>query len=108
MDRDEIIIIRVSRKEKKAILSRMHDVGMDNLSNYMRLMGMKGCIIHMDFTEVKELSRLMHINSNNINQYAKKANSTGKVYQEDMKNIIRNQEEELQMLKGVYEGLNKI
>ena len=43
--------------------------------------------------DMKEVLHLLRKYGNNMNQYAKKANATGKVYQEDIEKIISNQED---------------
>ena len=39
--------------------------------------------------EVKELNRLLRICSNNLNQYAKRANETGSIYKADIEDLQR-------------------
>ncbi len=41
----------------------------------------------MDLKGVTELVRLLRICSNNLNQYAKKANETGSIYKEDIQDL---------------------
>ena len=74
------IYIKVSPKEKQAIRERMESVGIQNMSAYMLKMAMNGFIIQLDMSDMKEVLRLMKINSNNLNQYVKKANETGSIY----------------------------
>ena len=78
------IYIKVSPKEMQAIRERMESVGIQNMSAYMLKMAMNGFIIQLDMSDMKEVLRLMKINSNNLNQYAKKANETGSIYQRDI------------------------
>lgn len=54
--------------------------GITHPSAYLRKMAMDGYIINLDLSDLKELVRLSRINSNNLNQYAKKANETGSIY----------------------------
>lgn len=108
MAREEIIFTRVSKKEKKEIMERMKELDMVNLSNYMRLMALKGAIMNVDLSDLNEAVRLMRINSNNLNQYTKKANETGNIYKKEM-DILKEQQEDIwEMLKAIAERLSMI
>lgn len=74
---DGMIYVRVTKDEWKQIHERMAEVGMKNMSAFIRKMALNGYLIKLDLTDVKEVLRLFHINSNNLNQYAKRANETG-------------------------------
>lgn len=54
---------------------------------YLRKMAMDGYCVNMDLKGVTELVRLLRICSNNLNQYAKKANETGSIYKEDIQDL---------------------
>lgn len=82
--------------------------GMRNLSAYIRKMALNGYIIQMDMTDLKEILRLLKINSNNLNQYVKKANETGSIYREDIMELKKSQEEILQRMGCVLERLSGI
>ena len=72
----------------------MESAGVKNLSAYIMKMAIDGYIIVLDLSDVKEVVRLMRINSNNLNQYAKKANETGSIYLQDIQQL-KNQQEEI-------------
>ena len=94
--------------ELQAIRERMESVGIRNMSAYMLKMAMNGFIIQLDMSDMKEVLRLMKINSNNLNQYAKKANETGSIYKEDIMELVGMHKELLQMLGGILERLGSI
>ena len=85
--RDEILILRVSPLEKKLIRRKMEELGIQNMSAYIRKMALDGYCINLDLTDVKELVHLLRMCSNNLNQYAKKANQTGSIYEEDIQDL---------------------
>ena len=60
------------------------------------------------YERMKEASRLLRINANNINQYAKRANETGSIYLEDIKDIQRSQEELWILMKEILQRLSTI
>lgn len=86
--RKEIVM---TEEEREIIKKRMKDVGMNNMSAYIRRMALYGYVIHLDMSDLKEVLRLMKNNSNNLNQYTKRANETGSVYQEDVNELLQNQ-----------------
>ncbi len=53
----------------------------------------------MDSEELRKISSLLCYTSNNMNQYAKKANATGRIYLEDI-NSMKEKYDELIMLFG--------
>ena len=103
--RKEIVL---TEEEKEIIKKRMKDVGMNNMSAYIRRMALYGYVIHLDMSDLKEVLRLMKITSNNLNQYTKKANETGSVYQEDVNELLQNQKKLLVLLGGILDQLLKI
>ena len=81
---DSMIYVRVTKEEWDKIHERMVDAGMRNMSAFIRKMSLDGYLIKLDLTDVKEVLRLLHINSNNLNQYAKRANETGSIYEAEV------------------------
>ena len=77
----------VSQGEKEHIDRKMKEAGISSLAAYMRKMAIDGYVVDMDLSDVKELVRLLRICSNNLNQYAKKANESGKVYDNDINDL---------------------
>ena len=77
----------VSEQELDRIRQRMEECGVTNLSAFLRKMALDGYIIHLDMTELQELTRLLRICSNNLNQYAKRANEVGSVYAADIEDL---------------------
>ena len=71
-------------------------------------MALHGYVIVMDLSDLKEVLRLLQISGNNLNQYAKKANETGSIYQVDVEELKTNQKEILQELRKVLEKLTAI
>ncbi len=99
------IFVKLSSEERAKIYERMDEAGMKNLSAYIRKMALNGYIIRLDLTDVKEVLRLLRISSNNLNQYAKRANETGSIYLEDIKDLQKNQSEILELTGEILERL---
>ena len=88
------ILVMLRDGDRELIKRRMDEAGIRNMSAYIRKMAIDGYVIRLDLKDVKEVSRLMGINSNNLNQYAKKANETGSIYLRDIK-VLQEQHEEI-------------
>lgn len=102
------IHVRVSEEERTSIRDKMELAGVKNLNAYMKKMAIDGYIIVLDLSDIKEVVRLLRINSNNLNQYAKKANETGSIYLQDIKQLQNQQEEIWTAVKNVLARLAAI
>lgn len=58
-----------------------------NMSAYLRKMALDGYIVHTDTTPLKQQFEEMHKIGVNINQIAKKVNTTGELYPHEMKEL---------------------
>lgn len=67
--------------------------GVQNMSAYLRKMAIDGYVINIDIPEISKLISLLRRASNNINQIAKKVNSTDRIYENEIKEIQNFQEE---------------
>ena len=105
---DGMIYVRVTKDEWKQIHERMAEVGMKNMSAFIRKMALNGYLIKLDLTDVKEVLRLLHINSNNLNQYAKRANETGSIYEADIKDLKKSHQEILRLMGEILDRLSSI
>ena len=90
-------------EEAKLIRDREKEIGILNVSAYLRKMAIDGYLIQMDLSDVKEAVRLLGITSTNMNQYAKKANETGSIYKEDIDDIKAHQDELWQVMKSILQ-----
>lgn len=90
--RNTQIIFWVSEDEKEMIEEKMAQVGMTNLSAYLRRIAIDGMIIKLELPELKEMISLLRYTSNNINQIAKRMNESGRMYDTDLEQVIQNQE----------------
>ena len=97
----ENILIRVTPAERKRIEEKMAQLGIRNMSAYIRKMVIDGYVVKLDLPELRELTLKMKSISNSENQIAKRVNSTGNIYEADIEEIKKNQEE-------IYEGIRKI
>ena len=84
---NDTIILRVSKADRERIREKMDELGVMNMSAYIRKMALDGYCVKLDLQDLKELIRLLRICSNNLNQYAKKANETGSIYLADIQDL---------------------
>ena len=103
--RNKQMNFRVTESEYRTICKRMELTGIEKPGAYLRRMAMYGYVLRLDLSDLKEILRLVHINSNNLNQYAKKANETGSIYAADIEDLKNSQQEILKLLRNIYERL---
>ena len=95
------ILFCVSPEEKKLIRRKMIESKTKNMGAYLRKMAIDGYIVNTDTTPLKKQYEEMHKIGVNINQIAKKVNSTGDLYPEEMQELGQQFADEV--LKGKYE-----
>ena len=92
-EKDKVLTFRVSAAENQQIRDKMVLLGIQNRGAYLRKMAIDGYCIKLELQEVKELVSLLRRCSNNLNQYAKKANATGNIYIEDIGDLQKRLDE---------------
>ena len=93
--------IVMSEQEAELVKGRMAELGITNLSAYLRKMAVDGYIIHLDMSDIQEMIRLLRICSNNLNQYTRRANDTGSIYAADMDDLRTR-------LDSLWDGMDKL
>lgn len=91
----------MSEQEAELVKGRMAELGITNLSAYLRKMAVDGYIIHLDMSDIQEMIRLLRICSNNLNQYTKRANEAGNVYAADVDDLRTR-------LDNLWDGMDKL
>ena len=104
-NRDFVIRLRVTPEELEQVKSRMEQAGIKNLSGYMRRLVLNGYVINVDMSDFKEILRLVSISSNNLNQYARRANETGCIYLADIKELQKSHTRVIDMLGKILDRL---
>ena len=85
--RNTFLLVRINDEERTQIQTRMALAGTKNMSAFIRKMALDGRIILLDMDEIKTLVSLLRRTSANVNQIAKRVNSTGRVYENDLAEI---------------------
>ena len=87
--RDSFILVRVNEDERAQIQARMELTGTKNMSAFIRKMAIDGRIVLLDMDEIKTLVSLLRRTGANVNQIARRVNSTGRIYE---KGILKRQD----------------
>ena len=96
---------RVSPEELALIEQKMAQLGTTNREAYLRKMALDGYVVRLELQELKELVSLMRYSSNNLNQLARRAHETGRIYDADLEDISRRQEA---LWDGVHQVLTQL
>lgn len=96
---------RVSPEELALIEKKMAQLGTKNREAYLRKMALDGYVVRLELPELKELVSLMRYSSNNLNQLARRAHETGRIYDADLEDISRRQEA---LWDGVHQVLTQL
>lgn len=102
------IHLRLSEYEYELIQQRMDEMGIENMSSFMRKLAVDGYLVKLEIRDLKELIRLIRICSNNLNQYARKANGTDCIYYNDIVDLQVRLDEIWEMTRSIMEQLSKI
>ena len=70
----------VNDEEYMLIRQKMIQSGVDNLSAFLRKMAIDGYIVRLDMSEVREMIAAVNRVGNYVNQIARWANRSGRVY----------------------------
>jgi hypothetical protein len=85
--KSEAIYVKVSPEEKAKIERNMALIGITNISAFVRRMCLDGGVFKVDLPEIREVSRLMNITANNVNQLTKRVNGGGYAHRADVDHI---------------------
>ncbi len=102
------LLFWVSEQEKDMIQEKMAQLGTGNMSAYLRKMAVDGYVVKLDLPELREMVSLLRYSSNNLNQLAKRANETGRVYDTDLEDLRQGQERLWEAARNILSALAKI
>ena len=79
---------RVTEAERDLILEKMKLIPTNNMAAYLRKIAIDGYIVQVDHSDIKAMTAEIQKIGVNINQIARRVNSTGSVYQEDISSFL--------------------
>jgi len=97
---------RVTEDEKSQIYQRMEEVGIQSLRAYLLKMALNGFVINLDLKDVRECNRLLRNVSNNVNQLAKRLNSSGNASAVELARVQTQLEKVWQQQNKIIRGLS--
>ena len=106
--RNRMIHFVMSDKEYARMSKKIKTLGIRNYSSYLRKMALDGYCIQLDIPEIKKMISLLGRCSNNLNQYARKANQTGSIYWADIQNLKERLNEIYDMAEKILVRLNAL
>ena len=102
------IYFKVSEEDRKLIEQKMALAGIRNMSAYIRKMCIDDYITHLQIPELTECAKLLRYTSNNVNQIARRVNSGGGVYPDEVDEIRAKLTEASELFGNILEQLSKI
>ena len=106
--RDIQLKVRVTPEERAMIEEKMAQLGTTNMAAFMRKMAIDGYVVKLDLPELREMVSLLRRSSNNLNQLARRANETGRIYPEDLVDIRQNQAQLWESAKEILRVLSTL
>ena len=100
--------LSLTKTEKNRIYEKMFSMGIRNLSAYIRKMALDGYCLNLDLPQLRRMAYLLQNCSNNLNQYAKRANECGKVYAADMEDLRQRLDELIDIGKQILSKLAEL
>ena len=106
--RDKWVHFVMTGDEYERMRRKMEEIGIRNQSSYLRKMALDGYCVNLDLRDVKEMVSLLRRISNNINQITKRANATGRVYEDDLSEIQESQNKLWFSANEILKALSRI
>jgi len=97
--RDILLRLFVTEAERDMIYEKMRQYQTSNFGAYARKILIDGYVINTDFSDLKTVCAEMQKIGVNINQIAKRVNSTSRIYEQDIDEIQRGVAEIWRLLK---------
>jgi hypothetical protein len=108
LKRNKNITFRVTEQEYEMIRRRMGQTHITNLRAYLLKQAIDGQVIHIEMESIQECSRLLSNIANNVNQLARKANSGGVIYADDLRDVQARFDEVTRQQAVITEKLAKM
>ena len=97
---------RVTEEERKLIEQKMSQLPTKQIGAYLRKMAIDGYIIYTDTSNIKEFTKELQTIGKNVNQIAKRVNSTSRIYETDIEEIKERLDEIWQLQRRILLSLH--
>lgn len=98
---------RMTRQERELLEEKMALAGTVNMGAYLRKMAIDGYVLRLDLPELREMIFLLRRCSGNLNQIAKRANESGRIYETDLAEIQEQLDELWNTAREILLALSK-
>ena len=95
----------VNVEEKELIELKMAQLQTNKMGAYIRKMAIDGFVIYLDTENIKQMNNELSAIGRNINQIAKRINSTSSIYREDISDIKERLDEIWQLQRRILFAL---
>lgn len=102
------IHFRLTPSEAERLRTKMKEAGIQSQGAYLRKMALDGYCVRLDLQDVREMVSLLRRCSNNLNQYAKRANETGSIYLADLNDLQERMQQLWQLTREILVRLSSI
>jgi hypothetical protein len=106
--RNNRIVFYLDDAELALLSEKMTAAKIGNREAYIRKMALDGYVVRIDFSDVREMVRLLRNATVNLNQVAKRSNETRSVYAADIKDIQDNYEKLWQSAEVIMKKLARM
>ena len=93
IEKEIIKAVRFSPEAMRLVQEKMRQLGTSNFSAFMRKMAIDGYVVKLELPELRELVSLLRYSSNNLNQLTRRVHESGRIYDVDLEDIHRGQEQ---------------
>ena len=94
------IKFRVTEAERDLIFEKMRLLGTNNLAAYLRKIAIDGYVLSVDYSDLKGVAAEMQKIGVNVNQIARRVNSTSRLYSQDFDELKRGIDEIWRLLRS--------
>lgn len=108
IEKEIIKAVRFSPEEMRVVQEKMRQLGTSNFSAFARKMVIDGYVVKLELPELKELVFLLRYSSNNLNQLTRRVHETGRIYDVDLEDIHRGQEQLWDAAQTILDKLSKL
>ena len=102
------IWFRVTPEEFAAIQQKQKEANIISREAFLRKLVMEGKILKLEIPELREISVLLSRCSSNLNQIARRVNSTGRLYAGELSETKQELARVENMMRKIYERLSEI
>jgi len=94
--------------ERDFIAEAMAAAGITNRCEYLRRMALTGYVMRVDYSDIREMSRLLRNATSNLNQISRRVNESGSMFADDIRDLQNHYEHLHQSAEAIKEKLAKM